>query len=95
MVVDALSRHNQGILSLDTFREKVSFSELTTSVKSEESDFKSKKVEFFGVLPTLKEIEELLIAEALNRCDQNQTIAADLLGISRRALNNRIQRNQV
>ena len=54
----------------------------------------SKKVEFLELLPTLKEMEDLLIQEALNRSDQNQTIAADILGISRRALNNRIQRNQ-
>ena len=94
MVVDALSRHNQGILSLDTFREKVNISETTTVINSEDSDNQSKKVEFLELLPTLKEMEDLLIQEALNRSDQNQTIAADILGISRRALNNRIQRNQ-
>jgi len=37
-------------------------------------------------------MEELLIAEALKRADGNQTIAAQLLGISRKALNNRPQR---
>ena len=43
-------------------------------------------------LPALKEMEELLIAEALKRADGNQTIAAQLLGISRKALNNRLNR---
>ena len=33
-----------------------------------------------------------MIKEALKRSDNNQTIAAQLLGITRRALNNRIQR---
>ncbi|OGU30383.1 MAG: hypothetical protein A2057_12020 [Ignavibacteria bacterium GWA2_35_9] len=42
--------------------------------------------------PTLKEIEESLIEEALRRAEGNQTIAAELLGISRRALNNRLRR---
>ena len=39
-----------------------------------------------------KETEESLIDEALKRAEGNQTIAADLLGISRRALNNRLKR---
>ncbi len=45
-------------------------------------------------LPSLKEMEEILINEALKRSDGNQTIAAQLLKISRRALNNRMQRNR-
>jgi DNA-binding NtrC family response regulator len=94
MIVDALSRHDQGILSLDTFREKINFSETILTLPKEELAQKKQKVEFAELLPTLKEIEELLIEEALRRSDQNQTIAADLLGISRRALNNRLQRNQ-
>ena len=42
--------------------------------------------------PTLKEAEDSLIEEALRRANGNQTIAAELLGISRRALNNRLRR---
>lgn len=42
--------------------------------------------------PTLKETEDSLIEEALRRANGNQTIAAELLGISRRALNNRLRR---
>ncbi|MCX7031911.1 MAG: hypothetical protein NTU62_17575, partial [Spirochaetes bacterium] len=36
--------------------------------------------------------ERLLIEEALRRADGNQTTAAKLLGLSRRALNNRLRR---
>ena len=49
-------------------------------------------IRFPGRFPTLKETEESLIEEALKRAEGNQTIAADLLGISRRALNNRLKR---
>ena len=49
-------------------------------------------------LPTLKEAEEALsealITEALRRADDNQGIAAGLLGISRQALNQRLRRRQ-
>jgi DNA-binding protein Fis len=43
-------------------------------------------------LPTLKKIEQLLIDEALNRSNGNQSIAALSLGISRQALNKRLKK---
>jgi DNA-binding NtrC family response regulator len=42
-------------------------------------------------LPTLKEIGEILIKEALERSGGNQAMAARTLGISRQALNRRIK----
>lgn len=45
-------------------------------------------------LPTLKEVEEILIEEALERSGGNQAIAARILWISRQALNNRLQRKR-
>jgi DNA-binding NtrC family response regulator len=43
-------------------------------------------------LPSLKEAEDALIAEAIRRADGNQGAAATLLGISRQALNKRLMR---
>ena len=43
-------------------------------------------------LPTLKQAEQLLIDEALKRSSGNQSIAALSLGISRQALNKRLQK---
>jgi DNA-binding NtrC family response regulator len=40
----------------------------------------------------LQQAEEALIREALRRAGGNQTQAAGLLGLSRRALNNRLSR---
>jgi DNA-binding protein Fis len=37
-------------------------------------------------LPTVREAEDLLIEEALRRTDGNQTMAAELLGITRQTL---------
>ena len=42
-------------------------------------------------IPTLKEAEEALIAEALRRADGNQAQAAAFLGITRQALNRRLR----
>ncbi len=46
------------------------------------------------VLPSLRASESLLIEEALRRCNGNQGRAAALLGLSRTALNKRINRPQ-
>jgi transcriptional regulator with GAF, ATPase, and Fis domain len=48
----------------------------------------------FGVLdtlPTLKESGRLLVHEALRRAQNNQAIAAQMLGITRQALNWRLK----
>ncbi len=41
--------------------------------------------------PTLKEIQHALIETALHKTDNNQTLAAQLLGITRQALNQRLK----
>lgn len=45
-----------------------------------------------GRLPTLEEVTDLLVAEALRRTEGNQTRAARLLGISQSTLSRRLQR---
>jgi two-component system, NtrC family, nitrogen regulation response regulator GlnG len=47
---------------------------------------------FSDQLPTLSQAEEALIKEALNRAEGNQGVAAGMLGISRQALNKRLNR---
>ncbi len=93
IIFDAASVHSSGIMSLELIREKVfpknklkDFQDEVASADHEE------KIFFSDQLPTLQEAEDQLIDEALKRADGNQTIAADILGISRRALNNRLTR---
>ncbi|WP_108125829.1 sigma-54-dependent transcriptional regulator [Saccharospirillum mangrovi] len=45
-------------------------------------------------LPTLSEMDELLILEAMHRADNNQSIAARILGISQPALSKRLKRQR-
>ncbi|MCP4148212.1 MAG: hypothetical protein GY757_10730 [bacterium] len=47
---------------------------------------------FEGNFPKLKEVERQLVAEALRLADNNQGIAASLLGITRNALHKRLAR---
>ncbi len=91
MVFDAVSRHQSGILSLQSFREKI-FRE--SEMKSENFTATLENIFFPEKLPTLKEMEEMLIDEAFKRSGGNQSLAAELLGLSRRALNNRLMRKK-
>jgi DNA-binding NtrC family response regulator len=43
------------------------------------------------MLPTLEESEDMLIAEAMRRTNQNQTVTAELLGITRQTLHRRFK----
>ena len=76
---------------MDTFREKFEkISEFDEEFIIENGEHA--KIIFGDPLPTIKETETLLISEALDRADDNQSIAAKMLGLTRRALNNRLQR---
>ncbi len=96
MIFDAISLHTSGILSLESIRKKIAdFNEdrnFKNNVTNSTAGTQDELLYFPGRFPTLKETEDTLIEEALKRSDGNQTIAAELLGISRRALNNRIRR---
>lgn len=90
MILDALSRHTSGVLSMETFREKLAHR--PSGPPSSPVGDVCTPVLFPDPLPALKEAEQLLIAEALRRSGGNQTIAAQMLGLTRRALNNRLSR---
>jgi DNA-binding NtrC family response regulator len=96
LIFDAISLHKSGILSLEVFRKKIAESNHDRNYKPDDEDGENTPAEellvFPGRFPTLKEAEDSVIEEALKRAKGNQTIAAELLGISRRALNNRLRR---
>jgi len=94
LINDAVSTHKSGILSMDSFRAKISRKHrVPKTVAQGEVDLLS-GMSFSEQLPTLKEAEQELIQEAMKRANGNQSIAAEILGMSRRALNNRLMRNQ-
>lgn len=92
MIFNAVSMHKSGILSMQTFKEKISIQQ--NQPVQDINHPEESKIAFGDQLPTLKEIEELLIGEALKRSNNNQALASDLLGITRRALNNRLRRSK-
>jgi len=85
MVYDAVTRHEKGVLSMALFREHIGDTVTAASTVVQDAP-----VSFGTRIPTLREVDQLLIDEAMRRSGGNQTIASQLLGITRTALNKRI-----
>jgi DAHL domain/Sigma-54 interaction domain/Bacterial regulatory protein, Fis family len=89
MVFDGVARHEGTVLSLQSFRDAIGG--CPAIAEPEPADGAGARL-FPDRLPTLQEAEQELIEEALERADGNQGVAASLLGISRQALNKRLNR---
>jgi transcriptional regulator with PAS, ATPase and Fis domain len=83
MIFDAISNTRNGKLSLQSMHAIVGV--------QQKCDRPAAGVTFHTQLPTLKEIEHLLIAEAFARSSGNQTVAAEILGITRQTLAYRLK----
>ena len=93
VIFDAVSNHTTGKLSMDLFKTHIVNKHTTSPGDAATSPHaKDTIVSFSHQLPTLKQIEQLLIDEALKRSNRNQSIAALSLGISRQALNKRLRK---
>lgn len=88
MVNDAIHQHKSKMLSMEVF---ISYIENATG-SSDAICFDSSSEIFasLDVLPTIKEATQELINEAIKRAENNQSIAAKMLGITRQALNQRL-----
>lgn len=86
MVFNAVSSHTSGILSMDSFKKAIGFSQ-----KKMPGSGSHLSLHFPQPLPTLKEVEMLLIREAIKLAEGNQSIAARMLGITRQTLNRKLK----
>jgi DNA-binding NtrC family response regulator len=95
MVFDAVGSHRSGKLSMDAFKSHI-FQKAPGLKKERPQQFEgeSVSVSFSERLPTLKEVEQILVDEALRRAGGNQSIAALSLGITRQALNKRLNKER-
>jgi len=88
IIFDLVTRHKSGVLSIVSIRDRISPASVPEELS--EADTVHAPVVFGEQMPTLKETERLVIEEAMKRCRGIQTLAARMLGMSRRALNNRV-----
>lgn len=94
MVYNAVAIHHRGtVLSMESFRAAIEKRhKMDSALFSGNTQKRSLAIHIADRFPTLKTAENFLIQEALRRANQNQGIAASLLGISRLALNRRLSR---
>jgi DNA-binding NtrC family response regulator len=88
MIYDAVGTHKSKVMSLAIFKQyiapKMNFEPAKLSNPNNE------KIVFGESLPTLKEVQNELVVKALERTNNNQSLAAKILGVTRQALNKRI-----
>lgn len=92
MVFDAVARHVSGMLSMERFREVIGN---RPALSGQESLLSQRLNDWLlnsgGRFPKVREVEGLLIDEALKLAKGNQGIAASLLGFTRQTLNKRLK----
>ncbi len=84
MVFDAVSRSDGLALNTSPFMEAINEYKSLTETPED-------KIIFPKVLPTLAEVNQALVDEAMSRTANNQTAAAQILGISQSALSRRLK----
>ncbi len=87
LIYDALSVHAGGPLSPRAIRAKIGH----TDSPNPQTDAGPEAVIFPDALPDLKTLERALFDEALRRANGNKSLAANMLGITRQTLNNRLR----
>ncbi|MBL7077581.1 MAG: sigma-54-dependent Fis family transcriptional regulator [Kiritimatiellae bacterium] len=93
MCYDAVSTHKAGVLSMNTFRDAIA-RELGSVPDLPSPGALAPAPDFLSPdqpLPSIRQAERLLIEEALRRTDGNQTMASQLLGITRQTLNRHLK----
>lgn len=91
MIVDALANHHGDTLPLKNFLAATKTPSNTIEIhQTVEAAACERAFVFPKTLPTLRNMENLLVQEAMERANNNQTVAARTLGISRQALNRRL-----
>lgn len=93
IIFDAVSVHRSKILSLDVFKKSMDLQISTSNgvvhtSEGKESSIFNKQMP----LPQLQDIDELLVNEAMERAEGNQSIASRLLGVSQPALSKRLKK---
>jgi len=91
MIFDAIAQNNNGILSLNVFRNHISRAQQDEVKHHTSNPNEGIPITFADPLPTIKQATRMLVEEAMHRAGNNQSTAASLLGISQQALSKRLK----
>lgn len=93
LIIDTMARHQSGIvLSLDPIKEYLAQLEGKVEIQDTPGD-PGKSIPLDGdEFPKLKEVENILVEEALKKANNNQSAAAKLLGISQSKISRKLNK---
>jgi len=92
MVFDAVLRHTGGILSMESFRAVIGDERQVARTDDAQAPSGEDPLSaIFGHFPTVLEVEEYMIREAMKRAKGNQGMASKILGMGRQTLNKRLK----
>ncbi|KAF0221594.1 MAG: sigma-54 dependent DNA-binding response [Geobacteraceae bacterium] len=92
LVYDAVVRHTSGVLSMESFRSVIGGDHTPPcAAPLPVGDGDNPLYALFGRFPTVQDVVDYMVEEAMKLANGNQGIAASLLGISRQTLNKRLQ----
>ncbi|MCM2263777.1 MAG: sigma-54 dependent transcriptional regulator [Desulfuromonadales bacterium] len=94
LVFDAVTRHSGGVLSMESFKAVLGETHPVAGgiVAEKSAEGAEPLTALFGHFPTIAEVEEYLIDQALRMTKGNQGMAASLLGMGRQTLNKRLNK---
>ncbi len=91
MIFDTLSTHTAKVLSLSQIKRHISQS-AHSNAGPLPGEVSAERVVFPVKLPKLKQIGDILVSEAMSRAQGNQSVAANMLGISPAAISKRLKK---
>lgn len=91
MVFDAIAQGANSTISLAPFRNHITRTQQSQSQLQQKNESPPRPFTFATPLPTIKQATRLLIEEAMQRAQNNQSTAATMLGISQQALSKRLK----
>jgi DNA-binding NtrC family response regulator len=94
IVFDAVSHHESRMLSMNRFKDHIHENRSLPRAVNGVAEPGASPFALFEELPTLKEAQSLIIQEAMRRANGNQTLAAQLLGITQPGLSKALKREK-
>lgn len=92
MVFEAVSQHQSRMLSTEVFKRQIGGDPGLTVAPALDLAEGASAFALFDKLPTLSEAPRLLLIEAMRRAEGNQSVAAQLLGITQSGINKALKR---
>jgi DNA-binding NtrC family response regulator len=94
MVYDAVSRHQGGVLSIQSFKDAIG-GKHTGNASASRPRPAGPEMAFGFPLPTAREAEAALIREALKRTGGNKTLAAEMIGMARQTFRTKVKEMRI